>query len=211
MEFGIVSILLLVFAAACIIGSLKLLIAKDYFIQFLRGFAGFWLLVIAFCVVMSSLNLASYSQLIEGQTIANISFTKKDEQEYEATIVNVATGQEEVVDLVGDMWQMDARILRVVGSNTPFYKLERVSGRFYSLEQERSNPKSVFGIEGKSMGFDLFNMFKGSKLGVVKAGYGSATYLPMSDGASFSVNVAATGLTGKPINETARNIVSEWK
>lgn len=211
MNFGLVSILLLTTAAVCIIGSMKLLIAKNYFMQFLRGFAGVFLLVVAVLVILSSLNIASYAQLTEGRAIANVSFVQENEQVYVATVVNVTTGETTEVKLEGDLWQVDARIMRVIGSSTPFYKLERISGRYYSLEDERTKPRSVHGLSGGSSAFDLFSMFKDSGLGIIKAQYGSATYLPIADTATFTVAVAASGLVAKPVNDAARNIVAEWQ
>lgn len=211
MEFGVVNILLLTAAAVAIIGSLKLLLAKDYILQFLRGFAGFSLLVFAILVILFSVNLSSYSQMLEGQVIANVSFTKDKEQQFKANVVNVRNGEEREFILDGDMWQMDARIIRVIAVSKAFYQLERISGRYYSLQQERNNPRSVYGLSSKSIGFDIFKMFNNAGIKLIDAEYGSATYVPMADGASFSVAVTATGLRANPINSAAKNIVSEWQ
>ncbi len=95
MDFGMITIVLLVISALLILLGLKLLLKKDWLIQFLRGFAGFGLLLIAFLLTMSGLNITSYSQLAEGQSIANVSFVKLTEQSFQTTVVNVQTGEQQ--------------------------------------------------------------------------------------------------------------------
>jgi hypothetical protein len=40
--------------------------------------------------------------------------------------------------------------------------------------------------------------------------YGSATYLPMSDGALYEIKVSQSGLVARPMNQAAREAVSGW-
>lgn len=211
MDFGLVSISLLTVAAILILVGLKLLFKRNWLVQFLRGFCGFGLLLIAFIIIMSGLNIASYAQLSVGEEIANISFKKVNEQNFDATVVNVQTGQFETFNIDGDMWQVDARVLKLFLSSTPFYKLERISGRYYSLDQERSNSRSVYPLTGQSVGFDLWSIFKGQNIGLLSANYGSATFLPMANDSVFTVSIGASGLVSKPVNSTAQSIVNEWQ
>ena len=44
----------------------------------------------------------------------------------------------------------------------------------------------------------------------VDAFYGSATYMPMVHGASYSVFVSLTGLLARPNNDIALKAASEW-
>jgi hypothetical protein len=41
--------------------------------------------------------------------------------------------------------------------------------------------------------------------------YGSAVYVPMSDGARYQVVVSQSGLVARPLNEPARQAVGAWK
>jgi hypothetical protein len=45
----------------------------------------------------------------------------------------------------------------------------------------------------------------------VDALYGSATYMPMVDGASYTVSFSLTGLLARPSNDIARKAVSQWR
>lgn len=210
MDFGFVSIALLVLSAVLVLLGLKILFKRHWFLQFLRGFSGFVLLLTALVIVLSSLNIATYSQLSKGQTIANISFSQTAPQEFEAVVVNVTNGSETTYTLYGDMWQMDARILRLAMVAKPYYKLDRISGRYYLLEQERSSVRSVHDLQQDNIGIDLWALFKGKSLGLIAADYGSATYSPMADGAVYTIDIGVNGLQAKPVNDAARNIVNEW-
>ena len=41
--------------------------------------------------------------------------------------------------------------------------------------------------------------------------YGSATYMPMVDGATYTVSVSSTGLLARPSNDIARKAIGEWR
>jgi hypothetical protein len=44
----------------------------------------------------------------------------------------------------------------------------------------------------------------------VDALYGSATYLPMVDGALYEIKVSQSGLLARPLNQAAREAVGSW-
>ena len=44
----------------------------------------------------------------------------------------------------------------------------------------------------------------------VDAYFGTATYLPMADGARFEVSLTRTALIARPLNDAAREAVGEW-
>jgi hypothetical protein len=44
----------------------------------------------------------------------------------------------------------------------------------------------------------------------IDALYGSATYLPMADGALFDIRVSQSGLIARPLNQAARTAVGDW-
>jgi hypothetical protein len=45
----------------------------------------------------------------------------------------------------------------------------------------------------------------------IDAYYGTATYLPMADGARFEVSLTRTALIARPVNDAARDAVGEWE
>jgi hypothetical protein len=40
--------------------------------------------------------------------------------------------------------------------------------------------------------------------------YGSATFLPMADGALYEIKVSQSGLVARPLNQAAREAVGSW-
>jgi hypothetical protein len=209
MVFGMFSITLLVVAAALILLGLKLLFHANWFMQFLRGFAGFGLITVATLIIMVGLNLASYAQISEKQDLANISFTKVNEQTYEATLVSVSSGEETKFTIEGDMWQVSGRVLTLFGS--PFYRLDSLAGRYYTLEQQRSSAESINIMPDNSIGLDLWGWFKGKDVGLISTAVYKTRFLPLADGAVFTVSIGEFELLSAPVNDAAKSINSEWQ
>jgi len=44
----------------------------------------------------------------------------------------------------------------------------------------------------------------------VDAHYGTATYVPMADGARYEVSMSRDALIARPVNDEARNAVGSW-
>lgn len=210
MEFSMFSITLLVVAAVLILAGLKLLFRADWFLQFLRGFAGFGLIGIAIIIILSGLNLNSYAQLANGQDLSTISFTKVNEQTYEASVVSVHGGEEYKFTIEGDMWQVNSRVLKVAGT-APFYKLENIAGRYYSIEQQRTSAQNMNTVPDISIGLNLWELFKGKDVGLISTALYKSQFLPMADGAVFSVSIGDFDLESTPVNEAATTIFKEWQ
>ena len=101
--------------------------------------------------------------------------------------------------LAGDEWQLDARVLKwkgwanLLGLDAQ-YRLERVSGRYRDIEQERKDERTVYALS-ENPGVDLWTLSIEYPrwLPFVDAVYGSATYLPMADGARYEVSITQSG------------------
>ncbi|MCW8868750.1 MAG: multidrug transporter, partial [Marinobacter sp.] len=116
--------------------------------------------------------------------------------------------------LQGDQWQIDARILRFTGpfrwlDIAPGYRLEQLSGRYTSLEQERSAPRTAIGL-AEGIWPDLWQWDRQFNLPFVEAVDGSMTFMPMREGAVFEVKLSSSGLVAVPVNEQAREAVQFW-
>ena len=208
--------LIIVLALISILISAKLLIGRGWFIGWIRGMLGFFLLVTAVIFSLSALDFYSYKQMDKDASVANISFNKLDEQQFEATLVD-SSGREAFFQLNGDLWQIDARVLtwsqsiRSLGL-TPGYRLDRLSGRYVSLEKERNALRTVYELANSRSVLDIWQWLREFGSGtLVNASYGSATYLPMADGALFSVRLSQTGLTAYPLNDRAKKALEGWQ
>lgn len=195
----------------------KILFKNSWILGWLRGMFGLALLGLAAMLALVALDIFSYRQMVQEQVVATLSFEKVADQEYEIVLADPA-GTENRYTLRGDQWQLDARIIKWKGTITnwgvkPGYRLDRISGRYYSLEEERAAEKSVYEFNESPMGIDVWNALREFKesLPIVDAVYGSATYLPMADGALFEVSLSGTGLVARPLNDPARDAVGIWQ
>jgi hypothetical protein len=157
-----------------------------------------------------ALGLRSYERLTFEQPVAELEFAARGPQQYEATLTRLPSGERESFVLAGDDWQLDARVLKWRGYANLLgldarYRLERFSGRYRRIEQERYGPRSVFEL-GESSPIDLWALAEAYPrwLPFVDAVYGNAIYLPMVQGARYQVTLSQSGLVGRPLNDAAR-------
>jgi hypothetical protein len=197
--------------------ALFMLLRRNWFAGWLKGMIGMLALVASVVLGLTALNLNGYKLLNEEVTVATISFDKIDKQLYKANVVLQGNAVEMPFEIAGDLWQMDARIIKWKGpfaalGGTPLYKLDRLQGRYYALEDERIRARSVYAVSNPDVGFDLWTSFKtlSRHFPWFDAEYGSATYLPMADGALFSVRLTFAGMIARPENDRAEMAVKEW-
>jgi len=156
-----------------------------------------------------------YERLTAEQLVGVIEFSQSAPEEYTARLM--VDGQlDRLLTLRGDEWQLDARVVTwkppatILGLE-PVYQLERLSGRYSSVDREQSEPRTVHGL-AEERPLDLWNMARKFPKWTpgVDAFYGTATYLPMADGARFRVTLSRDALIARPINDFARQAVGEW-
>jgi hypothetical protein len=161
-------------------------------------------------------NLYTYSRLTYEAPVADLIFKAIGPQRYQATLIRAPSGEMQVFTVNGDEWQLDARVLKWRGWATLLgldaqYRLERLSGRYLDITQERDAPRSVFRLSDNP-GIDLWTWSIDHPRWVpfVDAVYGSATFLPMADAARYRVSLSQTGLLARPMNTTATSAVERW-
>ena len=176
----------------------------------LGGISLLTLVALAALAVAVALNLRTYGRLTHEEPVAELSFQARGPQRWQATLTTVPDLSKQSFELAGDEWQLDARVLKWRGWATLLgldarYRLERVSGRYRDIQQERSAPRTVYPL-GEEPAFDLWALARDYPqwLPFVDAVYGSATYLPMADGATYEVALTQSGLIARPQNAAAR-------
>lgn len=215
---------LAVLAAVFLGGGLYFLLHAGARIRRLRlaRASGNGLLAVAFLGAGAGLGgtgaaLQTYHRLSAENLAADITLRQLAPQRYQATIAYADTNQAEQVELRGDEWQLDARILKfhpaanVLGVDTLFV-LERVSGRYSDIQQQRNGPHSAHELHPRG-DTDLWTVAAKYPrwLPWVDAVYGNAAYLPMQDGASYQVLVSSSGLVARPGNDVAEAAVKAWR
>lgn len=180
-----------------------------------------FMLIAVACFLLAS-NLYTYERLVYEQPVAEVSFEQLDEQQYRVKIRSLDSAFQRDVVLQGDEWQLDAQVLTWQGLATLFgldanYRLHRIAGRYSDIDDEQQRARSVFSLVRKQHPVDderidlwQFARRHHNWLHWVDAAYGSAVFLPMTDGAKYAVSISRTGLIARPANKVAKKAVSQW-
>lgn len=216
---------LMIFAALTVgVGLLGLVLfvggLRRFFNARFLGGAGRMLLGLflftAFALVATvALDLRTYLQLTYERPVATLVFIALGPQDFRVTLTDEA-GRLTQTELRGDDWQLDARVLKWKGLATvlgldPLYRLERLEGRYRDAQQESHDYHSVVELS-QSERVDLWSVAARHSAWIpwVDAGYGSATYLPMVNGAQYVVSLSTTGLLARPANAAAQAAQAHW-
>lgn len=204
---------LTVFGALLVIAGLLFFLRPRWLLGWLKGMAVFGLMLVGVYTLAIAINVAGYQSLEGMQTVATVSTQRQADQRWYVRLQS--PGKNTVAEtLTGDQWQVDARIIRFSGplrwlGVAPGYRLERLSGRYTSLEQERAAPRSVIGL-GEASWPDLWELDQTFNVPFVEGVYGNATFMPMRDGAMFDIRLSASGLVAVPVNDQAREAIQAW-
>ena len=166
--------------------------------------------------MMFMVSIYGYAQLTDEQEVAMIQFSATAPGSYSARLM-VEGERDRIYELSGDEWQIDARVVTweppatILGLD-PIYQLDRLSGRYSDIEDEKSEPRTVHSLaESRPVDvWDIARRFPVLAPGV-DAYYGTATYVPMADGARYSVSLSRDALIARPANEAAREAVGSWR
>jgi hypothetical protein len=115
-------------------------------------------------------------------------------------------GRDTTLHLLGDQVLVDAHILKwhylgnVLGYHTQ-YELDRMTGRYVDIEDERTMSRTVHSLK-TDKALDLFALARRHAWlrVLVDTEYGSATYIEVTRPARFEVRVSTTGLLVREID-----------
>lgn len=166
--------------------------------------------------IMLACSYYGYDQLVDEQRIGRIRFTASAPEHYVARLMLEDEARDRIFEILGDEWQMDARVITWKPPMTllgldPIFRLDRLSGRYADIDAELRKSRSVHAL-GEPVALDVWRFAREypALLPGVDAHYGTATYLPMADGAVFEVTMTRTGLAARPVNGAARDAVGAW-
>src|SRR5882762_1420868 len=115
-----------------------------------RGGASLVLVLIAVCAALIAANLRTYRQLSAEQPAGELQFTRIGYHQFNG-VFTFPSGERTDFALRGDEWQVDAHVLKwrafanLVGFDTA-YRLDRISGRYTRVEDERVQPRTVYAL-----------------------------------------------------------------
>ena len=183
----------------------------------LHAFAAVAFLALAAVAALVGVDLASYARLTQEAPVAEVRFRQQGNQRFAAELI-LPDGARQSFELGGDEWQLDARVLKWYGAATVLgldtrYRLDRIGGRYRDIAAERTAPRTVFEIARPAGAVDVWELARRFRAFIpwLDALYGSATYLPMADGAHYAVSISPTGLVARPLNREAGDAVSGWR
>lgn len=170
-------------------------------------------------------NVQTYARLTYERPVASLAVRRLAPQYFEATVSQPATddlpARTAVYPLHGDEWRLEAQVLKwnpwanVIGLDSQ-YRLDRLSGRYQNIEQERTGARSVHAlypegpatVAGVQMPWSVSAWDTARKyrryVDAVDTLYGSAAYMPMADGGTYEVWITQSGLIARPTNAAAR-------
>ncbi len=200
-------------AAIFVVAGLAFFLRPRWFTAWLKGMLAFLLLALGGALAVLGLNLRYYHSLDHLTQVATVSASKLGNQHWRVVLTTPQAKPRSFV-LNGDQWQIDARILqfdsvlRWIGLG-PMYQLDRISGRYVTLEQERHAPRSVYSLATDSR-LDIWKLDREVGLPFVSARYGNSVFMPLKDGARYTLNLSLSGLVATPDNGIARKAVADW-
>src|SRR6202140_1303929 len=211
--------LIVVFALAGILfffAAVRRLRRRRHLGGVLSGATALVLILLSACAALIAANLRTYERLSFEQPAGELQLTRTGEREFNA-VLTYPSGERANFALRGDEWQVDARVLKwhafanMVGFDTA-YRLERIGGRYTRIEDERAQARTVYSLNPPQFidPWDLAHRYR-SWLPWLDAVYGSATFLPMADGALYEIKVSQSGLIARPLNQAARDAVGSWR
>jgi hypothetical protein len=223
MATGSSSMIVAAIIAVCLLAGLLFLIASGRRLQHrrygscaLHGLSSLVFFLAAAAVALLGLNLLTYDRLTREQLALRAQFARAGDEQFNATLT-YPSGAVQGYVLRGDEWQIDARVLKWHGlanvlSFDTAYRLERISGRYSDVDRERTAPRTVYALHPPER-VDVWALLRAWRGYVpwADALYGSATFLPMADGAAYEVTVSQSGLVARPLNEAARVAMSAWQ
>ncbi|HZW59994.1 MAG TPA: hypothetical protein VFE85_06855 [Woeseiaceae bacterium] len=170
---------------------------------------------LATAAVMLTFAYYSYDRLTAEQVVSTIQFRAAGPDYYKARLMTPGSA-DRLFDLRGDEWQIDARIinwkppLTILGLD-PIYRLERLSGRYSAIDREQQEARTVHSL-GSQQPVDLWRLARRFPvlLPGVDAYYGTATYVPMADGARYDISLSRDALLARPANAEAERALGAW-
>ena len=207
--FAVLAFVVLLFAS-------RILTGDRWLMGWLRGMFGLSLLAVALVGGLVAYDISTYQEIPQDKPLFTLSVQAQTAQRYQVTILEGAIERTFLLD--GDLWQLDARQLKWKGladliGLQPGYRLETLSGRFLAIEQQELAQFTEVELARSLYGVDFWYWLRTLQkdLFIVDASALRVNYLPIADGAVYSVNLVPTGLLAKPLNSAAQQALKDWQ
>lgn len=215
MGFGSAPLLIFAFCVVIVLAGSLVLLRTRWLRQWLVGTAGLLLIGLSVYFALYALNLFSYQPLSREQPLATISFRMLAPQTYVATVSQPDSASVDY-QLQGDLWQLETRLVRWKGLFSlfgfqPGYQLERIEGRYLSLEDQRNRERSDHRISREAIGIDIWRSARDGWSLMVEPGLATVNYMPMADGAIYEIVLSGQDIVSRPLNGAAQAALGQWE
>ena len=215
MQYVGLAVVVALLAIVTALVAVRMLAGGQWLLGWLRGTLGMLVLSLAGLVGLVAWDFTTYQSLGHSSPLVSLTFQADGQQRYQ---VKVKEGQTtRFVTLEGDLWQLDVRALHWKGLAAliglePGYRLERLSGRYLAVEQQDQARHPYVQLGNSWAGVDFWawlNQCQCAPL-MLEAQLRRVSYLPMVDGAVYTVEMAPTGLLAKPDSVAAEQAMKGW-
>lgn len=204
--FGLAGLVFGIVGALLLLSGLGALIRLRPFRFALRTTFGLLLLAVGALAATIAIGTHGYTALTREDIAATLLVQPTGPQRFSAT-VRYPDLREVKFELAGDEVYVDAQILKwkpianVFGLHT-VYELDRIAGRYRSIDHERSAARTVFPLS-RDKPLDLFDLRRRYTLlaPLLDAEYGSASYVVVSRPAEIELRVSTTGLLMREVQQ----------
>jgi len=165
------------------------------------------------------LDLSSYQQLSQQQDLFEVSINKIKNQQFELILEKKTSGVKHRYVLEGDQWQLDYRLIRLTASafllsSNHFFKFTRLSNRYSSSEDQLSQRQIIFELEELAVYQpDLWSFLYSNQryLPFIDTVFGGSVFVPLEDGAIYTIRTGFAGITVKALNDQANTAIINWQ
>ncbi|MCH2341933.1 hypothetical protein ACGFZ7_20770 [Pseudomonas sp. NPDC047963] len=215
MQYVGLAVVVALLAIVTALVAVRMLAGGRWLLGWLRGTLGMLVLSLAGLVGLVAWDVTTYQSLGHGPSLVSLTFQADGQQRYQ---VKVQEGQAtRFVTLEGDLWQLDLRALHWKGLAAliglePGYRLERLSGRYLAVEQQDQARHPFVQLAHSWAGVDFWAWLNRCQCAplMLEAQLRRVSYLPMADGAVYTVEMAPTGLLAKPASVAAEQAMKGW-
>lgn len=179
----------------------------EWLLGWLKGCALLILLGVCAIVGLLAWEFSQFRPITDGARIASLEFQQTGNQQYHARVQTSAGMQP--LPIQGQLWEMDVQVLRWRGLPHMLgledgYRLNGLSGRYLTLEQQREMTASLAQPLHRTPTWrDAWHWLDRLDLNWLYADAFAIRFMPIADEARYAVEIGATGLSPVAMNAQA--------
>lgn len=195
--------------------ALRVLFGGQWLLGWLRGTFGLLLLGVGGLIGLVAWDLTSYQAFSYEKPVARVLFQADGGQRYQVRLEQ--DGKIRQTTLEGDLWQLDMRELQwkglaaLIGLENGL-RLQALAGRYLAVEQQERARNTRAELVQSLYDVDFWQWLQQCQCMplLVQAQYRRVSFLPLSDGAEYAIEMTPAGPLAKPLNAIAEQALKNW-